>query len=260
VGRLTTDLELLLRQARRRDVLRLLAGASLLPILGCGSEAAGETDGGTQSGSCSRIPEESAGPYPGDGSNGVNALALSGIVRSDIRSSIAGATGVATGVPLTVTLTLLNVAASCAPLAGGAIYIWHCDALGRYSLYSSGVTGENWLRGVQQSNAAGVVTFTTIFPGCYAGRWPHIHLEVYPSAAAATGSANKIATSQIALPQASCTEVYATSGYSGSASNLAQVSLATDMVFSDGVSLELPSVTGSVAAGYALALTVGVSA
>ena len=60
--------------------------------------------------------------------------------------------------------------------------------------------------------------------------------------------------------QASVSHSAATSGYSGSASNLAQVSLATDMVFSDGVSLELPSVTGSVAAGYALALTVGVSA
>ena len=233
-------------------MLRLLAGASLLPFLGCSSDAAG------QSGQCARIPEETAGPYPGDGSNGPNALALSGIVRSDIRSSIAGATGVATGVPLTLTLTLVNVAASCAPLAGAAVYVWHCDALGRYSLYSSGVTGENWLRGVQQSDASGRVTFASIFPGCYPGRWPHIHVEVYPTAAAATASGARLATTQIALPQASCDEVYATGGYTGSAANLAQISLATDSVFSDGVTYELASATGSVAAGYGMTLTVGV--
>lgn len=233
-------------------MLRLLAGASLLPFLGCSSDAAG------QSGQCARIPEETAGPYPGDGSNGPNALALSGIVRSDIRSSIAGATGVATGVPLTLTLTLVNVAASCAPLAGAAVYVWHCDALGRYSLYSSGATGQNWLRGVQQSDASGRVTFASIFPGCYPGRWPHIHVEVYPTAAAATASGARLATTQIALPQASCAEVYATGGYTGSAANLAQISLATDSVFSDGVTYELASATGSVAAGYGMTLTVGV--
>ena len=233
-------------------MLRLLAGASLLPFLGCSSDAAG------QSGQCARIPEETAGPYPGDGSNGPNALALSGIVRSDLRSSIAGATGVATGVPLTLTLTLVNVAASCAPLAGAAVYVWHCDALGRYSLYSSGATGQNWLRGVQQSDASGRVTFASIFPGCYPGRWPHIHVEVYPTAAAATASGARLATTQIALPQASCDEVYATGGYTGSAANLAQISLATDSVFSDGVTYELASATGSVAAGYGMTLTVGV--
>jgi protocatechuate 3,4-dioxygenase beta subunit len=253
VGHLREDLEALAERAHRRDVLRLLAGASLLPFLGCSSDAAGGN------GHCARIPEETAGPYPGDGSNGPNALALSGIVRSDIRSSIAGTTGIAPGVPLTLTLTLVNVAASCAPLAGAAVYVWHCDALGRYSLYSSGVTAENWLRGVQQSDASGRVTFVSVFPGCYPGRWPHIHVEVYPTAAAAIGSGSKLATTQIALPQASCAEVYATNGYSGSAANFAQISLATDSVFSDGVAYELASVTGGVASGYALTLPVGVS-
>ena len=260
MSRFRQDLEQLVAQARRRDVLRLLAGASLLPFLGCGSEADGASPDGGITGGCTRIPEETAGPYPGDGSNGVNALALSGIVRSDIRSSIAGATGVAAGVPLTVTLTVVNVAASCAPLAGAAVYLWHCDALGRYSLYSAGVTAENYLRGVQITNAAGQVTFVTTFPGCYSGRWPHIHLEVYPSAAAATGSGSKIATSQIALPQTSCSAVYATSAYPGSTANLAQISLATDNVFSDGATYELGAVTGSVAAGYALTLTAGITA
>jgi protocatechuate 3,4-dioxygenase beta subunit len=261
--RLARDLDALLRQAHRRDVLRLLGAATLLPLFGCGTGtdalAAGGTDGGTGgNGSCSRIPEETAGPYPGDGSNGPNALALSGIVRSDIRASLGGSSTVAAGVPLTLTLALVNPAASCAPVVGAAVYLWHCDALGRYSLYSSGVTAESWLRGVQVTDALGQVRFTTIFPGCYSGRWPHIHFEVYPSLSAITSSANRTATSQLALPQSACAEVYATSGYSGSAANLAGVSLATDNVFQDGATLETPMVSGSVSAGYGAALTVGV--
>ena len=271
---LPRDLDSLLRQAQRRDVLRLLGAASLLPLFGCGTgaEALGSTsadggsasssssDGGTAGGRCASIPEETAGPYPGDGSNGPNALALSGIVRSDIRASLGGSSAVATGVPFTITLTLVDPTSSCAPVAGAAVYLWHCDALGRYSLYSSGVTGESWLRGVQATDSAGQVRFTTIFPGCYSGRWPHVHFEIYPTIASATSSASKRATSQLALPQATCAEVYATSGYTGSAANLAAVSLVTDMVFADGATLQTPAVTGSVSAGYEAALNVGVLA
>ena len=80
----------------------------------------------------------------------------------------------------------------------------------------------------------GTVTFTSIFPACYSGRWPHVHFEVYPSVAAAT-SDRQAGTSQIALPQDVCESVYATSGYEQSVSNLSRVSLDSDMVFSDGV-------------------------
>jgi protocatechuate 3,4-dioxygenase beta subunit len=77
----------------------------------------------------------------------------------------------------------------------------------------------------------GVATFTSIFPACYSGRWPHIHFEVYPSLAAATDDSNKVATSQIALPEDSCNAAYATDGYSQSVRNLQPVSLRTDNVF-----------------------------
>src|SRR5205814_3568832 len=115
----------------------------------------------------------------------------------------------------------------------------------RYSLYSSGATSQNYLRGVQEADANGKVSFTSIFPACYSGRWPHIHFEVYPSLTAATNVANKIATSQMALPKATCDRVYATAGYAASITNLSQVSLASDMVFSDGSALELATMTGS---------------
>jgi len=217
------------------------------------------TASGTATDTATAIPEETAGPYPGDGSNGVNVLSQSGIVRSDIRSSFGSSTTVAAGVPTVVKLTIVTAGTGKA-LAGAAVYLWHCDINGNYSLYSQAVTKENYLRGVQETDANGTVSFTTIFPACYSGRWPHIHFEVYPSLAKATASTSKIATSQLALPEATCKTVYATSGYSKSVSNLSQVSLKTDNVFSDGADRETPTVTGSVADGYVFSLTVPVKA
>ncbi|MCE4026633.1 intradiol ring-cleavage dioxygenase [Microbacterium sp. Au-Mic1] len=206
------------------------------------------------------IPDETAGPYPGDGSNGPDALTDSGIVRQDIRSSIGGGT-TASGVPLTFSLNILDMAPGDAPFAGVAVYAWHCNAAGGYSMYSSGIEDETYLRGVQvaDADADGRVSFTSIFPGCYSGRWPHIHFEVYPTAADVTDSANAIATSQIALPQSACAAVYATAGYDGSAQNLAQTSLSTDNVFGDdGGALQIAAMTGDAASGYTATLTVRV--
>jgi len=252
----------------RREVLRRFAfGAGALALLGCGDAgtalAAGADTtidtgtGASSNSSCSKIPSETAGPFPGDGSNGANVLDQTGVVRSDIRSSFAGLSGSAAGVPLSIRLTLVS-ASTCAVLAGRAVYLWHCDALGRYSLYTSGVTNQNYLRGVQEADANGVVTFTSIYPGCYSGRWPHIHFEVYPTLASSTSVSNKIATSQIALPKAANDLVYAQSGYGSSASNASQITLASDGVFSDGASLELATVTGSVSSGFVASLTVAV--
>ena len=252
----------------RREVLRRFAfGAGALALLGCGDAGTGMTagadttidtgTGASSNSSCSRIPSETAGPFPGDGSNGANVLNQTGVVRSDIRSSFAGLSGSAAGVPLSIRLTLVS-ASTCAVLAGRAVYLWHCDALGRYSLYTSGVTNQNYLRGVQEADANGVVTFTSIYPGCYSGRWPHIHFEVYPTLASSTSVSNKIATSQIALPKAANDLVYAQSGYGSSASNASQITLASDGIFSDGASLELATVTGSVSSGFVASLTVAV--
>ena len=215
MGGLHRDLAATSAVMDRRGMLRLAArfgvGAGMLQMLGCGSSPTSptttanttQTSGGTASSACSAIPQETAGPYPGDGSNGPNVLSLTGVVRSDIRSSFAGLNGVADGVPLNIVLTIVS-RSTCAPLAGQAVYLWHCDRPGRYSLYTAGVTNQNFLRGVQAADSNGQVTFASIFPGCYAGRWPHIHFEVYPSLSAATNVANKTATSQIALPKAAC--------------------------------------------------------
>jgi protocatechuate 3,4-dioxygenase beta subunit len=205
------------------------------------------------------IPEETAGPYPGDGSNGPDVLGESGVVRSDITSSFGTASGVAEGVPTTVRLKVYDLnGEEVTPLAGAAIYLWHCDREGRYSMYDDEISDENYLRGVQEADADGAITFTTIFPACYSGRWPHMHFEVYESLDAATDVANKLRTSQLALPEEVCNDVYATEGYEQSVQNLAELSLDTDGIFSDGYSLQLAKVTGSVDEGYTVTLNVPV--
>jgi protocatechuate 3,4-dioxygenase beta subunit len=242
----------------RRQLLRAAAkfGISIagLQLLGCG-DSTGTDGNGTQA--CAAIPNETAGPFPGDGSNGPSVLNQTGVVRSNIKSSFAGLTGTADGIPLNIELTIVS-SGTCGPLASHAVYIWQCDRLGRYSLYTAGATNQNYLRGVQETDSSGKVLFQSIFPACYQGRWPHIHFEVYESLAAATNVNNRIATSQLALPKSTCDQVYATPGYEQSIINLSNVSLNTDMVFADSASRELATVTGSVASVLFASLTVPV--
>jgi protocatechuate 3,4-dioxygenase beta subunit len=214
----------------RRNLLRAVGlGVTAVTLAACGADAS--SSGAlsvTSSTSFGEIPDETAGPYPGDGSNGPDVLEQSGIVRSDIRSSFGGASGTAEGVPMTLELAIKDLANDGAAFAGVAVYVWHCNREGGYSLYSDGITEENYLRGVQIADEQGTVTFTSIFPACYTGRWPHIHFEVYPDQASITDSTKAIATSQVALPQDVCETVYATDGYQASVTTLAQVSLADD--------------------------------
>jgi protocatechuate 3,4-dioxygenase beta subunit len=234
--------------SRRRMLAAAGAGAAVV-LLGARPAAA----------AClAEVESETNGPYPADGSNGIDIRTASGIVRSDIRPSFGTATGVAEGVPLTFSLTVQDL--DCAPLAGAAVYVWHCDRAGNYSLYSSAVVNENYLRGIQETDETGTVTFTSIFPACYSGRWPHIHFEVYASLADATSGSGPIRKiSQIALPEAADTAVYATTGYEQSVTNLGQITLATDNVFGDdSAARELATISGDVSSGFVASLTVTV--
>ena len=268
---------------RRRALSWLLAGGSAALLVGCGGGGSSETaastsssggtgssssSGGSGATSCIANATETNGPYPSDGSNTVNGmvsnvLTQSGVVRSDIRPSFGGPTTVAPGVPLTLKMSVVNSNDNCAALPGYAVYLWHCTRDGAYSLYSSGVQNENFLRGVQVTDASGELTFTTIFPGCYAGRYPHIHFEVYASLAAATLYTNRVLVSQMALPRDICSTVYGSAtGYSASVNNLAQVTIANDGVFGDNSTAQMtqmtPSLSGDVSAGYNGTLLVGV--
>lgn len=236
-----------------------------------GSTGSGSTGSGTTttSGACVADPSETNGPYPSDGTNSVNGtisnvLTASGIVRSDIRSSFGISTNTAPGVPLTLTIKVVNVNNGCAALSGYAVYIWHCTRDGNYSLYSSGIQNENYLRGVQVTDANGEVTFTTIFPGCYSGRWPHIHFEVFASQALATTQRNATLTSQFAMPEEISQTVYnSATGYSASVTNLARITLSSDNVFGDNTAAQIaaqtPTLAGSVSDGFTATVVVGVA-
>lgn len=105
------------------------------------------------------------------------------MIRRDIRDGHAG-------VEFTLSFRMLDAEKSCAPIAGAELYIWHCDADGYYSGFAgqdptkpymgpsapAPSTLERFCRGIQLSDASGIATFTTIYPGWYAGRPIHIHL------------------------------------------------------------------------------------
>jgi protocatechuate 3,4-dioxygenase beta subunit len=256
----------------RRRALAWLGATGVAALIGaCGdpifgraeAEVVGTAADGSQ---CVVHPRETAGPYPADGSNRAhgtlaNVLDKSGIVRADMRPSLGAGQPVAAGTPLELTLKLVDVGRGCAPLAGHAIYLWHCDAGGRYSIYD--LPEASYLRAVGVTNDAGAVTFTTVFPGCYRGRFPHMHFEVYPSLSKATTYENRILTSQLAMPEAVCHAVYGGSGvYAESVANFADSPLSRDGIFADNTPLQLaaqtPALTGDVASGYRGSVVIGV--
>lgn len=238
----------------RRSVLGIVgAGIGTVALAACGMNSASGSDS-----SVTEIPDETAGPYPADGSNGPDILEQSGIVRSDIRSNIDGSETVE-GVALTFTLKVTVMANDNKAFEGVAVYAWHCDAQGRYSMYSEGVEDATWLRGVQVADEKGEVTFTSVFPACYTGRWTHIQFEIYPDVDSITDAGNAIATSQMALPEDACNAVFELSAYDGSAENLSNVSLDDDNVFGDdGGEHQMATISGDTDKGYVASLDVPV--
>lgn len=285
-GGLAADLAMIRSLNRRRalGLFGLAGGAAMLGSCG-GDDAATSTPTptptssatatptptptatSTSSGTCTGFASETNGPYPADGTNTSsgatsNVLTVASFQRQDIRSSVIGSTNVAPGVPLQLTLTLVDVNNSCAALSGYAVYLWHCNALGQYSLYS--LPAEDYLRGIQVTDANGQISFTTIFPGCYDGRFPHIHFEVFTSLANATSGRYARLISQLAMPTAACNAVYAdTATYGSSATNFGRVSMSSDNVFGDNTSAQQAAMTlavsGSVSAGYTASAVVGIA-
>lgn len=247
------------------DLPRLMNRRSLLTLMGAAG-VGGLAAGPASALACAGLPWETAGPFPGDGSNAnragqvVNVLTQAGIVRDDLRPSFGEFTGTADGAALTLELTLLD-AAGCTPLANHAVYLWHCDAAGKYSLYD--LPDRNYLRGVAVTDAQGKLRITSIVPGCYAGRWPHIHFEVFDTASAAVSGEGSLLTAQIAMPQAVVAPLYAADArYAGSVENLSRLSIATDNIFGDNTDAQVEQQTlvmsGDSGAGYTGTVTIPV--
>lgn len=224
----------------RRQLLRWL-GAPL--VLGAGIVPGRALAQAEAQPACNATPAETAGPFPADGTRGwrawrepLNVLTEPGVVRRDLRPGLGAGRASAAGVPLRFRLRLLDSAQRCRPLAGHAVYLWHCDRDGRYSMYARELRQQNYLRGVQVSDADGWLQFDSIVPGCYRGRWPHAHFSVYADVAAALdtgGRDDRLLVSQLALPAELCRQVYADEGYATSAAHFAPLRLSQDSEFGD---------------------------
>jgi protocatechuate 3,4-dioxygenase beta subunit len=107
------------------------------------------------------------------------------------------------GMPLTLQL-FVEDASTCKAIAGADVEIWHANAAGVYS----GVQGnsKHFLRGHQKTNARGLATFQTIYPGWYPGRTPHIHVKVHVGG-------NVVHTGQLFVPDVVSAAVYRTGAY-----------------------------------------------
>ena len=119
--------------------------------------------------------------------------------------------------PLTIRLKVYDLNGDDATiLTGAAVYVWHCDREGEYSMYARRSRTRTTCAVSRRPTTKGWVEFTSIFPAAYDGRWPHVHFEVYPSLDDATSASNKLRTSQLALPEDACKQVYEADGYEAS--------------------------------------------
>lgn len=193
---------------------------------------------------CTTTNSETAGPFP--------TITPASLVRTNM-------VGDRTGIAFTINITINNVNANCAALQGAIVDIWHCDKDGNYSQYggtamqTTNYTNNTFLRGRQVTDSNGLVSFTSIFPGWYTSRATHIHVHIYDS------SGNSLLVTQIAFPEGTDSAVVLanaaitygyTKGMTGYTYN------ATDNVFSDGVTNEMSSVTGTVSEGFTLTHTI----
>jgi protocatechuate 3,4-dioxygenase beta subunit len=204
--------------------------------------AAGDAQAATTS--CVLIPAKTEGPYFVDEK----------LNRSDIRTDPSDGTTQA-GVPLNLTMVVVRADSSCAPVQGAVVDIWHANAGGKYSdIAGEGTQGEKYLRGLQASDANGAASFTTIFPGWYAGRAVHVHFKVRVfSGSTTTYEFN----SQLFFDPALTSEVYATSAYS--ARGTPSTSNGADNIYgSDGAKL-LVALTANASGGYDGTFVIGLS-
>ncbi len=206
---------------------------------------------------CVLTSEATEGPYWLDNS----------LVRKDITEGKSGAA-------LTLQLTVVDYKNSCAPLSNAAVEIWHCDAWGYYSGFTTTSPGgsgpaedgvgdeKTYLRGIQLTNSSGVAEFRTVFPGWYSPRAVHIHCKVYTGGTIDTstntyenGTAHH--TGQFFFLDDLVTQVEAAKPYSQHTGTI--TTLANDMVYTGkGVQDGLLTVTGSLSAGFVATIAVGV--
>ena len=154
------------------------------------------------------------------------------------------------GAPLRLRLSVVD-ASTCRPLKGAAVDIWHADASGIYSGFGQGAGNRTFMRGVQKTDAAGVATFDTVYPGWYQGRTVHIHVKVHVGG-------NVVHTGQLFFQDTMTDAVYRRSPYSKRPNR--EKRNANDSIFVNGGSKSLLSVASNGSGGYTGRITMGVHA
>jgi protocatechuate 3,4-dioxygenase beta subunit len=180
---------------------------------------------------CVLAPEQTEGPYY--------------IPNEKLRRNI---TEGRPGTQLTLRLAVVD-ASSCKPIKGAAVDIWHADASGIYSGFGEGSGNRTFMRGIQRTNAKGIATFRTVYPGWYRGRTVHIHVKVHVRG-------NVVHTGQLYFSDARTDAVYRKAPYSTRPNR--DVRNANDFVFRNGGKRSMLTIRSNRSGGYDGSITMGV--
>jgi protocatechuate 3,4-dioxygenase beta subunit len=180
--------------------------------------------------SCVLTPEQTEGPYY--------------IANEKVRRNI---TEGRPGTPLTLRLAVVD-AKTCKPIKGASVDIWHCDAAGTYSGFGAGRSNRTFMRGIQRTNANGIATFRTVYPGWYSGRTVHIHVKVHVRG-------NVVHTGQLYFPDSVTDAAFRSAPYSSRPNR--DVRNANDSVYRNGGKRSLLRLR-RIAAGYIGTIKMGV--
>jgi protocatechuate 3,4-dioxygenase beta subunit len=223
------------RLTRRGSLLRLAGLAAAAGAAGAmrldSADAAGPLAVSSGLVRCVLTPELTEGPYYVAGEK----------LRRDVTEGKPGTS-------LLLNLTVVN-ASTCKAVKNASVEIWHCDAGGVYSGSVANNPGTNFLRGVQKTNAAGIATFKTIYPGFYLGRAVHIHVKVHVG-----GSV--VHTGQLFFPASVTNGIYKRAPYSAHGTTPDTLN-PNDSIFRNGGSKGMLTLKKS-GAGYVGSIGMGV--
>ena len=261
---------------KRKDFIKTAAFGGLAINLLSGKCAENEKSNSVST-PCTETPEETAGPFP---THEPAKFVSKNIVADRV------------GTQLTIQVMLFNINDGCKPLKDAIVDIWHCDHKGEYSEYGgpggfgppggqkmppppprrgsekndrppipqggggsmqpADHTQEHFLRGRQFTDKDGIASFTSIYPGWYRGRAPHIHAQIH------TASEKSLLITQIAFPENINTEVYAQGVYAERGT--ADTTNMDDNIFGDGIANELAVIKGNVKDGFVLTHSIYIKA
>jgi protocatechuate 3,4-dioxygenase beta subunit len=246
-----------LRVFARREALALLGAAGFTAVAAaCSGDSASSAGGNGGRRGSSSSATTSPGAADSTATTAPNPTSISCVLTPEMTEGPYYLTGEANrrditegrpGTPMKLVLTVASVS-GCKPLSRARVDIWHADASGNYSGFGSTTSNKTFLRGVQTTDANGVATFSTIYPGWYQGRAVHIHVKVD-----AGGSA--VHTGQLFFDDSVNATVFGTSPYNTRGSGWMRNS--QDGIYSNGGSQSLVQLAKE-ASGYTGTLTLGV--